>query len=154
VVLKLRQILVVAQVWDPKLLNAEFSGPLAASNPGQPAYLTAAWTRARATIRGTPAQPERASVIVDGLTLDESSKRIADAGHAEFHASVQFGSWPHNPAIDLAINLVGATAPGLISLANQPADADVVAVLHGVKDFRPKPLSARLREWQAASGRL
>jgi hypothetical protein len=67
---------------------------------------------------------------------------------------VQFGSWPHNPAVDLVVKLAAATAPAVHPLAAQPLDADILAVLHGVKDFLPKPLPARLREWQAAGGRL
>jgi hypothetical protein len=154
IAIKLKQIIIVAQVWDPKLLIAEFTGPLMASDPGQPAYLTADWTLAQASIRGTPSQPERASIVVDGLKFDDPAKRIADAQHAELHARVQFGSWPHNPAIDLAAKFVGASAPGLIPLVKEPSDLDVVAVLHGLKDLSPKPVPARLREWQAAGGRL
>src|SRR5262249_32759261 len=33
-------------------------------------------------------------------------------------------------------------------------DADVLAVLHGLKSFAPKPLTVRLREWQASGGKL
>jgi hypothetical protein len=66
---------------------------------------------------------------------------------------VQFGSWPQNPAIDLVTKLVGATS-GIHPLAAQPFDADILAVLHGMRDFVMKPLPARLREWQAAGGRL
>jgi hypothetical protein len=154
VVLKLKQIIIVVQVWDTKLLIAEFTGPLSASDPGQPAYLTADWTLAQASVRGTPALPERASIAVDGLKLDEPGRRLMDAQHAEFHARVQFGSWPHNPAIDLAAKFVAATAPSLIPLAKDPSDLDVVAVLHGLKDLSPKPTPVRLREWQAAGGRL
>jgi hypothetical protein len=154
VVLKLKQILVVAQVWDANFLIAEFTGPLTASDPGQPVYLTADWTLAQASVRGTPSAPDRASISVDGLKFDDPAKRLADAQHAEFHARVQFGSWPHNPAVDLAIKLAGATAPGLVPFAKEASDVDIVAVLHGMKDFAPKPLPVRLREWQAASGRL
>jgi hypothetical protein len=153
VALKLKQIVIVAQVWDTKLLIAEFTGPLSASDPGQPAYLTADWTLAQASVRGTPSQPERASVVVDGLKLDDSAKRLVDAQHAEFHARVQFGSWPHNPSIDLAAKFVSATVPGF-PLAKEPTDLDVVAVLHGLKDLAPKSTPVRLREWQAAGGRL
>jgi hypothetical protein len=154
IALKIKQIVVVAQAWDSKLLIAEFTGPLAASDPGQPAYLTAEWTLAQASVRGTPQQPERASIAVDGLKLNDPGKRLMDADHAEFHAQVQFGSWPHNPAIDLAAKFVGATAPGFIPLAKDRSDFDIVAVLHGLKDLSPKPTPVRLREWQAAGGRV
>ena len=154
IMLTLKQIIVVAQVWDTKLLIAEFTGPLAASDPGQQPYLTAEWTLAQASVRGTPNEPERASIAVDGLKLDEPGKRLMDAEHAEFHARVQFGSWPHNPAIDLAAKFVGATAPGFIPIAKDRSDLDIVAVLHGLKDLSPKSTPVRLREWQAAGGRV
>ena len=154
VALKLKQILVVGQVWDPKSLVAEFTGPLTASDPGQPAYLTAEWAAASASVRGTPAQPERASVTVQELKVHGPDRRLADARQAELKAQVQFGSWPHNPAIDFTIKLTAATAPTLIPLTGQPTDADIAGVLHGVKDLSPKPLPARLREWQAAGGRV
>jgi hypothetical protein len=142
-------------VWDPKLFIAEFTGPLAASNAGQAPYATAAWTLAHASVRGTPDQPDRASVVADDLKLtDASGQPLFDAKHAEFHARVQFGSWPHNPAIDLATNLKSASAPGLSPYARDPLDADIVAVLYGMKDFVVKPLPALLREWQGRGGRF
>ena len=153
--LKLEEILVVSQVWDPKLFIAEFTGPLSASNAGQAPYATAAWTLAQASVRGTPDQPDRASVVADDLKLtDASGQPMFDAKHAEFHARVQFGSWPHNPAIDLATNLKSASAPGLSPYAHDPLDADMVAVLYGMKDFVVKPLPALLREWQGRGGRF
>src|SRR5688572_26722093 len=156
VAIKLKEILVVAQVWDPKLLIAEFTGPLTAAEPGQPP-VTATWTLAQASVRGTPATPERASLAVDNLKLDgpaPGNPPLFDSKHAEFHARMQYGSWPHNPAIDLAVKLNAATAQALGPYTREPLDADILAVLHGMKDLRPKPLPVRLREWQAAGGRL
>ena len=72
--IKLKEILVVAQVWDPKLLIAEFTGPLTASDPGQPPHTTATWTLAQASVRGTPDTPERASIVVDELKLDDATR--------------------------------------------------------------------------------
>lgn len=153
--IKLKEIHVVAQVWDPKMLIAEFAGPLTAAEPGQPP-VTATWTLAQASVRGTPSAPERASIAIDDLKLDGSAPGNAmfDAKHAEFHARIQYGSWPRNPAIDLALKLNGATAPALGAYTREPLDADILAVLHGMKDLRPKPLPVRLREWQAAGGRV
>jgi hypothetical protein len=142
-------------VWDPKLVIAEFTGPLMASEPGGAPYLTATWSLAQASVRGTPATPERASVSIDGLRLaDSSGSPLFDARHAEFHARVQYGSWPHNPAIDLAVQLEGATAAAIHAMAAQPFNADILSVLHGMKDMAPKSMPVRLREWQAAGGRL
>jgi hypothetical protein len=156
IAIRLKQILVVAQVWDPKLLIAEFTGPLSVSEPGQAPHVTASWTLAQASVRGTPSVPERASILVDNLKLDGAApgNPLFDSKHAEFHARVQFGSWPHNPAVDLAVKLNAASAPSLGPYTREPLDADVQAVLHGVKDLAPKSMPARLREWQAAGGKL
>jgi hypothetical protein len=155
--IKVSQVLAVAQVWDPKLIIAEFTGPLTAAEGGGAPYATATWNLAQASVRGTPLVPERASIVIDGLRLSSATPGNAvlfDSKHAEFHARMQFGSWPSNPAIDLAVKLEAATAPTIHSYTAQPFDADVLAVLHGMKDFAPKPLPARLREWQAAGGKL
>lgn len=154
VTLKLEEILVVSQIWDPKLFIAEFTGPLTAADPGQAPYVTASWKLAQASVRGTPDKPDRASIVIDDLKLAEASTPVFDAKHAEFHARVQFGSWPHNPAIDLAVKLAAAAAPTIHPMMVQPLDADIMAVLHGMKDFHAKPLPARLREWQQAGGKL
>ncbi|TMJ05617.1 MAG: DUF2125 domain-containing protein [Alphaproteobacteria bacterium] len=157
VALKLKEILVVAQVWDPKRLIAEFTGPLTTSDPGQAPSINATWTLAQASVRGTPAMPERASIVADDLKLAGAAPGnppLFDAKHVEFHARMQFGSWPHNPAVDLAVKLNAASAPALGPYTRDPLDADILAVLHGMKDLAPKPLPARLREWQAAGGRL
>jgi hypothetical protein len=154
--IKLKEVLAVAQVWDPKLLIAEFTGPLSVSDPGQQPYALATWTLAQASVRGTPSTPDRASIVVDGLKLEGATAgtTLFDSRRTELHARMQFGSWPHNPAIDLAVKLVSATAPTIHQFMSQPLDADILAVLHGLKDFRPKPMPVRLREWQAAGGRL
>lgn len=155
--LKVKDILVVAQVWDPKLLIAEFTGPLTASDPGQAPYAMASWTLAQASVRGTPEAPDRASIAVDDLKLSGAAPGnppLFDAKHAELHARMQFGSWPSNPALDLAVNLKSATAQALSPYARDPLDADILAVLHGMKDFAVKPLNVRLREWQAVGGKF
>jgi hypothetical protein len=72
VALKLNEILVVSQIWDPKLFIAEFTGPLTAAEPGQAPYATAAWTLAQASVRGTPDKPDRASIVVDDLKLADA----------------------------------------------------------------------------------
>ncbi|MBV8838354.1 MAG: DUF2125 domain-containing protein [Alphaproteobacteria bacterium] len=154
--IRVKQVLAVAQVWDPKLIIAEFTAPLTATQAGAP-YATATWTLAQASVRGMPAVLERASIVVDGLRLNsvaQGNPVLFDSKHAEFHARMQFGSWPSNPALDLALKLEAATAPTVHAYMAQPFDADVLAVLHGLKDFSPKPLNVRLREWQANGGKL
>ena len=118
--------------------------------------MIASWSLAQASVRGTPATPERASIVVDGLKLEGATagQVLFDSRRAEFHARMQYGSWPHNPAIDLAVKLAAAAAPTIHPMMAQPLDADIMAVLHGMRDFVGKPLPARLREWQQAGGKL
>jgi hypothetical protein len=86
---------------------------------------------------------------------------LARAEHLEFHARFSPESAPGQPAIDIALDASGFTAPALAtlgarvgSLAAAPTDASIVAILRGASDFAPKPLPQRLRELAAANGRL
>ena len=58
---KLGEILVVAQVYDPKLLIAEFTAPATISERGQPPSMVVNWSKARSSVVGLPAVPQRAS---------------------------------------------------------------------------------------------
>src|SRR5215475_1051593 len=60
--LKLPLALVAVQVYDPKLLIGEFTGPLEISEPGRPPAGIVSWTLAQASVRGLPAGVERASL--------------------------------------------------------------------------------------------
>src|SRR5437763_16931902 len=144
--LKLKEILVVSQIWDPKLFIAEFTRPLTASDAAQAPYATASWTLAQASVRGTPNQPDRASIVVDELKLtDAPGTPLFDAKRAELHARIQFGSWPNNHAIDLATKLNAASAPRLSPYARDPLAAHILAVLPGMQDLvlTPLPVLAR-----------
>jgi hypothetical protein len=83
------------------------------------------------------------------------------AEHLEFHGRFAAESTPGHPVLDLALDLKNATAPALVSalgtfgpLASASTDLSLVAVLRGASDIAPKPLGQRLREIQAANGRL
>src|SRR3981081_2970678 len=62
---KLGEILVVAQIYDPKRLIAEFKAPATISDRGQPPSLNVNWTVGRSSVFGLPAVPERASIVFD-----------------------------------------------------------------------------------------
>ena len=157
IAIKLKEILVVAQVWDPKLLIAEFTGPLTASDPGAAALCH------RDLDAGAGERARHAGGA--GARLDRgrrSEARWRRAGHAAVRCQACRVSRAR------AVRLVAAQsgdrscgeargrerARGSTRSRAQPLDADILAVLHGMKDFAPKPLPVRLREWQAAGGRL
>src|SRR5262249_41655926 len=86
---------------------------------------------------------------------------VAAAEHLEFHGRFAAESTPGHPVLDLALDLKNATSPALVSVlgtfgpaASASTDLSLVAVLRGASDFAPKPLGQRLRDLQAANGRL
>jgi hypothetical protein len=66
---RLGEILVAAQVYDPKLLIAEFAAPATISGPDQLALMVN-WSKARSSIVGLPAVPQRAAIVFDDPTID------------------------------------------------------------------------------------
>jgi len=54
--------------------------------------------------------------------------------------------------IETVLRLEQATAPGLHPAAAEPVNADITAVLRGLKNFAPKTWPARFQEIQAAGG--
>jgi hypothetical protein len=153
--IKSTDIVVVAQVWDPTLLISEASGPLTVSENDR-ATASGNWQLAQASLRGLPSAPERVSIVFDkldvGRTTGGGSESVMQADHAEIHGRIASGSTASNPVLDVALNLVKATAPVLGPYTRAPLDADVVGTLHGLKDLSPKPWPERLRELQAANG--
>jgi hypothetical protein len=152
-----KSFLVVAQVYDPSLLIGEVTGPLSVSETGGREALIANWRVAQISVRGRPNAPERVSFVADDLRVDrgrEGGPRLAGAAHLEVHGRANPASTSNSPAADLVLRLSGATLPAAGDLAAQPADAEVTAVLRGLRNFAPRPIPAMLRDLQAAGGRL
>ncbi len=161
--IRAHNIAAVAQVWDPTLVIGEIVGPLTVAPLGGSTAATADWTLAQASLRGTPGAPERLSIVIDkpNLATAPTGGSLAAAEHLEFHGRFAPESTPGHPALDLALDLRSATAPALVSalgtfgpLVSASTDLSIVAVLRGASDLAPKPWEQRLREIQAAGGRL
>jgi hypothetical protein len=154
---KLGEILVVAQVYDPKLLIAEFTAPATISGPDQLA-LTVNWSKARSSIVGLPAVPQRAAIVFDDPAIDRINAQVATplarAKHVELHARLADGSAQDHPVIETALQIAGGSLQDLHPLLAQPFDADVRTLLTGLQDFSPKPWPQRFREIQAAGGHV
>jgi hypothetical protein len=152
-----KSFLVVAQVYDPTLLVGEITGPLTVTEAGGREALIASWRLAQISVRGRPNAPERVSIVADDLRIDrvhEGGPQLAAAAHVELHGRADPGSTSNNPAADLVVRFSGATFPAAGGFAAQPADAEVTAVLRGLKSFAPRPTPTLLRELQAVGGRL
>ena len=156
IVLKARELLAVAQIYRPDLLIAEVSGPMTVGNVGEPAAFSVDWALLQASVRGLPAAPERVSIVFDRARLNHAggaADLIASADKAEFHVRRATGD-AANPAFDIVSRLAGASIPSVPLVATSPLNAELSAVLRGINDLLPKPVPVRLREWQAAGGRL
>jgi hypothetical protein len=156
--LTLPVVLAVVQVYDPKLLISEFSGPLDISEPGRPAAYVANWSLGQASLRGLPSKVERASLALDAPTLRDTSivgnDTVFRAQRLELHGREAAGSTPDNPLIETVVRANAAIAEKLHPLAAKPIDAEVAAVLRGLIDITPKPWPVRFKEWQARDGQI
>jgi hypothetical protein len=156
VVLQGKDLVVLAQIYQPTLLIAEFTGPMTIAEPGQqPAYV-ANWTLGQSSVRGTPRNPQRGSLVFDGLTVQRpgADKAALTARRIELHGRMAEGSVTDNPVIEIGLRATDASAPEIHPLAAAPLDAEVSATLRGLADFMPKPWPARFRELQARGGRI
>ncbi len=155
---KLADILVVAQVYDPRLLIAEFDGPAVFAGRGEPPSMLAHWRTARSSIVGLPGIPQRVALVFDDPALDRvngaAQTPLARARHAELHARLVAAPASGPPLIETDLVLAGASVQDVHPLLAETFDAEVRALLSGLQDLAPKPWPARLREIQAAGGRI
>src|ERR1700733_4563730 len=154
---KLGQILVVAQVYDPKLVIAEFTAPARISDRSGASMLVN-WRTARASVVGLPAIPQRASIVFDDPSIDRISGSIqtalARAKHVELHGRLADGATLDHPVVETVVNIQAGSLQEVHPLLTQPFDADMRALLSGLKDFAPKPWPERFREIQASGGHV
>jgi hypothetical protein len=155
---QLGEILVVAQVYDPKLLIAEFTAPATISDRGQQTSMIVNWSKAHSSVVGLPAVPQRASITFDDASVGRVDGPVqaplARAKHVELHGRLAEGSALDRTVIESVLQIAGGSVQGLHPLLVQPFDADVRTMLSGLKDFSPKPWPERFREIQAAGGHV
>jgi len=156
--IKATGILIAAQIYQPTLLISEFHGPLTIADPGQPPSIVVNWKLAQSSVRGTPAAPERVSLVLDKPVVDRisggSQQNLLRAQRIEIHGRIAEGSAANRPVIEAVLRLDHASAPDLLPAAVEPVDADITAVLRGLTDFSPKPWPVRFRAMQAAGGQI
>src|SRR5713101_8430523 len=155
---KLGEILVVAQVYDPKLLIAEFTAPATIYDRGLQPSMTVDWRAGRSSVVGLPGVPQRASIVFDDPSIDRVNGAVqaplARAKHIELHGRLVEGSAPDHPVIETVLKIEGGSVQEVHPLLAAPFDADVRTMLSGLKDFSPKPWPERFREIQAAGGHV
>jgi hypothetical protein len=155
---RLGEILVVAQIYQPDRLIAEFKAPATLADGGQPPSLKVNWTLGRSSVFGLPDVPQRASIVFDNPSIDRVNGPVqtplARANHVELHGRLAEGSSVANPVIETVLQIAGGTIQELHPLLAAPFEADVQTRLSGLKDFSPKPWPERFREIQAAGGKV
>lgn len=155
---RLKDILVVAQIYDPTKIIAEFTGPATVSNKGETPSFVGNWTTGRASVSGLPVTPQRVSMVFDDPALDRISGAVQTpllrARHLELHTRLVDGALTDNPVIETALQIAAGSLQGLHPILATPFDADIRAQLRGLKNFSPKPWPERFRDIQAANGRL
>jgi hypothetical protein len=158
VTVRLTDIFVVAQIYDPGLIIAEFTGPATFTDVGQQPSVIANWSLGRSSVAGLPYAPQRLSFEFDKPALDRMSGTLQvpllRAEHFELHGRVAEGSVESNPVIETVLQLASASVQGVHPVLQQPFNADIRAQIRGLKDFAPKPWPVRFREIQAAGGRI
>jgi hypothetical protein len=156
--IKTSGMLIAAQIYQPNLLITEFQGPLTIADPGKSPNIVADWKLGQSSVRGTPSAPERVSLVFDGPVVDRinggTRENLLHAKRIEIHGRIVEGSAASYPVIEIVTRLTRAAAPTLHPAASHPIDADISALLRGLKDFSPKPWPVRFREMQAAGGRI
>jgi hypothetical protein len=153
--LKAKDMLVSAHVWQPTVLTTEFASPLTIAEPGQPVTIQASWRHAQTKVHGLPTSPESVSIAVEQPVVDRAAgENLFKADRLDLDGRLVSGTVQANPVIEMVLKLAAASAPSWHPAAATPVDADVTAVLRGLKDFSPKPWPARFRELQEADGRI
>src|ERR1700742_4293229 len=125
---KLGEILVMAQVYDPKLLIAEFTAPATIFERGDQPSMVANWRTARSSIVGLPGVPERVSLVFDdpaiGRVNGSMPTPLAAAKHTELHARLAEGTAAYHPVIETVLRIEGGSVREVHPLLAQPFDAE------------------------------
>ncbi|MBV9981497.1 DUF2125 domain-containing protein [Bradyrhizobium sp.] len=155
---KLGEILVIAQVYDPKLVIAEFSAPATISDPGGAASYVANWSNGRSSVVGLPGVPQRASIVFEDPTLDRvdrsARQALAGAKHVELHGRQVEGAPPDRPVVEAVLEIASGRILEQHPLLATPFEADIHTTVSGLKDLSPRPWPERFRMIQAAGGHL
>lgn len=148
------QLVAVAQVYDPRRMIVELTGPVAfmdARGRRGEASFGSAQASGTATLDGRLSQAS--AVVVDPrLTLDGTEQMAGARFEAHLRGTPDAGPG----AYDVALALDKATSPwlGLLPVGDGPATLELQASVTQAGELRPAPLEERLRAFQAADGRV
>ena len=155
-VVKARDLVALAQVYQPGLIVAEITGPVSIADAGSPPIMQADWRLAQASLRAAGRRPERLSVVLESVRLEQvdsgTPEMMSSADRVELHIH-RPADGGENAPIDFAALVAGGVIAGG-PLGGRPINAETSGILRGLAEFKRQPMSARLREWQMGGGRL
>ena len=97
---RLGEILVIAQIYQPKLLIAEFKAPATLADGGQPPSLKVNWTTGRSSVSGLPDIPQRADIAFDNPSIERVNGPVATPlARASHGSTAEARLWRRSRAI-------------------------------------------------------
>jgi hypothetical protein len=140
------------------LLIAEFKAPATISDSRDAKSVLVNWSKARSSVVGLPAIPQRASIVFDDVAVDRTDSSVqlplARAKHIELHGRFAEDSTPARPVIESVLRIDAGSVQELHPVLARSFNAEIHAKLGGLKDMAPKPWPERFRELQAGGGQV
>ncbi len=143
---KLAEILVVAQIYDPKIVIAEFKAPASIAEIGSQAPMRVNWAKARASVVGLPAVPQRGSIVFDDVAIDRINASsiqvpVARARHTELHGRVAEGSPSDHPVIETVLQINDGSIQGVHPVLAEALQRRCPHQAHGAEGFCAKAMA-------------
>jgi hypothetical protein len=152
--LSLGPLLVLAQIYDPRLVIAETAGPLTATwADGRKGEMS--WAGARMSLRSTSGGFERASLVLDKPVFASTGLEMEPVRAARLEAHLRPApARAAEQAYDLSLDLSALSLAGLDQLAGtrEPADVKLAATATHAGAFLGGLTPATLEIWRAAGG--
>jgi hypothetical protein len=152
------RLLAVAQIYQPNHIIVEAGGPLTVTPRDGAPRLEASWASADASIVLAGSQPDRVSLVVQGLDASEAEgdQRAPIAGGVRLEAHMRADPAAQPGTYDVVAQADAASLPVLDATlgGKAPARVEIQGVVTGIEDLSPKSIAERLREWSAAGGVL
>ncbi|HEY4849017.1 MAG TPA: DUF2125 domain-containing protein [Methylocella sp.] len=154
-IVQAKELQLVAGMFNPGVIVSRIKGPLSFAELDRPDAFMGSWSHAQATVYGPHPTPDGFSIELADLKLERVSHGVTEpvvsAEHVAFLARLN-STATQMPAYDLTADIAGGIIPLGPPIASRPFAARMKAVLRGVGDMTPKPLPARIREWQRNGG--
>lgn len=149
------RLLVVSQLYQPRHIIAEASGPLRIA--AGPTKVEGYWRLLQASVILKDRGFERVSLVVDAPTASIANPGAATLDLASRRFEAHLRPDPATPTtFDLALRGDAAVIPGLDALVGgqEPADIQVGVEVTEADDLPARPLWGELERWRVAGGRV